>query len=92
MGMMRLSTLKLVYKNMIWNRPKIGLYGLIIVALLSTMNLYSNLLRFGYPTAIALSIWALVLWFVGLPMVFTLIDIHQSPKRMEKVWEQIQKK
>jgi hypothetical protein len=89
---MRFETLKLVYKNMIWNRPKIGLWGLITVALLSTTNLYFNLLQFGHVTAAVVAIWALSLWFVGLPMILTLIDLKMSPKRMEKVWEQIAKK
>jgi hypothetical protein len=90
---MRLTTLKLVYKNMTWGRPKVGLYGLITVALLSTTNLYLNLVKIGgNAVAIAITIWALSLWFVGLPMILTLIDMKMSPKRIEKVWELVTKK
>ena len=89
---MRFTTWKLVYKNMTWGRPKIGLYGLIIVALLSTTNLYFSLEKLGgNATAIPLVVLALISWFVILPCILTLIDLHMSPKRMEKVWALITK-
>lgn len=88
---MTLTTLKLVYKNMIWNRPKVGLYGLIGVALLTTSNLFLGLLKFGLPTASVISVLALGAWFVILPCVFTLIDLKHNPQRMEKVWVEIHK-
>jgi hypothetical protein len=84
---MTLTTLKLVYKNMTWNRPKVGLYGLIAVALLSTTNLFLNLLKFGTVTTVFFTVLALSLWFFGLPCVMTLIDLKNSPQRMAKLWE-----
>lgn len=87
-----LTTMKLVYKNMTWNRPKIGLYGLTFVAGFCTVNLFMNLLKFGLPTAIVFGIFSLSLWFFGLPMVMTLIDLKMNPKRMEKVWELVTKR
>jgi fumarate reductase subunit D len=90
MGMM-FSTLKLVYKNMIWGRPMIGLWGLIIVALLSTANLYYGLNKLDHAMAIVFGFISLSLWFFGLPCILTLIDMKMSPKRIEKVWELIHK-
>lgn len=81
-----LTTMRLVYKNMVWNRPKIGLYGLIFFAGFCTMNLFFSLLRFGHSTAIVFSLFSLSLWFIALPMIMTMIDLKMNPKRMEKVW------
>ena len=84
---MRFATLKLVYKNMVWNRPKIALYGLIAVALYCTANLYFGAVKIGgNVTAIPLTILALISWFVILPCILTMIDLKNSPKRMEKLW------
>jgi hypothetical protein len=89
---MKFTTLKLVYKNMTWGRPKIGLYGLIALALMLTTNLYFNLVKLGGNViAIPLVVFALILWFVVLPCIMTMIDLHTSPKRMEKVWALITK-
>jgi hypothetical protein len=79
---MTLTTLKLVYKNMIWNRPKVGLYGLIAVAMISTTNLFFSLLKFGHTTTAVFTLLSLSLWFFGLPCAMTLIDLHVNPKRM----------
>lgn len=81
------ETLQLVYRNMIWNRPKIGLWGLIAIALLTTTNLYFSILRIGgsKATADVLSVFALSIWFVGLPMIMTLIDMKMNPQRIEKM-------
>jgi hypothetical protein len=79
---MNFTTLKLVYKNMTWNRSKLGLYGLVFFAGFCTANLFLSALRFGLATAI-------VLWFIGMPMVMTLIDLKVNPKRTEKIWESI---
>lgn len=84
---MRLATIRLVYKNMTWNRPKVGLYGLILFACFCTANLYFSALKFGAATANFLAVLSLSAWFVGMPMVMTLIDIKQSPKRMEQLWK-----
>jgi hypothetical protein len=87
---MRFSTVKLVYKNMTWGRPMIGLYGLIAVALLATTNLYFSAAKIGgNAIAIPLTILALIAWFVILPCIMTMIDLKNSPKRMEKIWEMI---
>jgi len=89
---MKFTTLKLVYKNMIWDRPKIALYSLVAVALLSTTNLYFSLEKIGgHVVAVPLVILALISWFVILPMIFTLIDLKMSPQRMEKLWTSMQK-
>jgi hypothetical protein len=88
---MTLTTLKLVYKNMVWQRPLGALLGLIAVALLTTGNLYLNLKHFGNAIALPFVGFALISWFVILPCIFTLIDLKKSPKRMEKVWVEITK-
>jgi hypothetical protein len=77
---------------MTWGRPKIGLYGLIALALLTTTNLYFNIAKIGgNVTAIFFAVFALISWFVILPCIMTMIDLHTSPKRMEKVWALITK-
>ena len=89
---MTFTTLKLVYKNMVWGRPKVGLYGLIALALYCTANLYFGLVKLGGNViAIPLVIFALICWFVVLPCIMTMIDLKTSPKRMEKLWTMIAK-
>jgi hypothetical protein len=89
---MRFTTVKLVYKNMTWGRPKIGLYGLITLALLLTTNLYFSIAKIGgNVTAIFFAAFALISWFVILPCIMTMIDLHTSPKRMEKIMEMVTK-
>jgi hypothetical protein len=87
------KTMQLVYRNMVWNRPKIGLWGLIVVALVATTDLYFSILRIGggRVTAGVFAAFALSFWFVGLPMVLTLIDLKMKPQRMEKIWAQMHK-
>ena len=89
---MRFSTVKLVYKNMIWNRPKLGLYGLLFMAGFCTTNVFFSSLKFGQGTAWALGFITLTLWLIGLPMVFTLIDIKKNPQRMDALWKMMHEK
>lgn len=86
-----LKTMKLVYKNMVVDRSKPALFGLIVLALLTTTNLYFNAKQFGNVTADVMTFLALVAWFVVLPMVFTLIDTYKSPQRLEKIWNETKK-
>lgn len=80
---MNLSTVKLVYKNMIWNRPKVGLYGLLFMAGFCSVNTYLGAVKFGHATAYVMTTLSLGAWLVVLPMVMTMIDCYQSPKRVE---------
>jgi hypothetical protein len=86
-------TLKLVYKNMVWDRPKYALCGLIFLAMLLTTNLYFSLERLGgNMIAIPVVILALACWFFMLPCVLTLIDLRMNPQRMGKLWATIAKR
>jgi hypothetical protein len=85
-ALMRLTTLKLVYKNMVWQRPMLGLVGLVALALFTTGNLYFNLKHFGNALALPFVGFSLLCWFVILPCALTLIDFHVNPRRMEKIW------
>jgi hypothetical protein len=78
---------------MIWNRPKVGLWGLILLALFTTTNLYFSVLHIGGGRlmAIGFSVVALSLWFFALPLVFTMIDLNMNPKRIEKIWARMLK-
>ena len=82
-GKSMFSTMKLVYRNMVWNRPKLGLYGLLFMAGFCSVNTFMGALKFGTGIAWILGFLSLTLWLVGLPMIITLIDIKQSPKRID---------
>jgi hypothetical protein len=91
---MKFQTMRLVYRNMIWKRPKLGLYGLIVLALFTTANMYFSLLRIGsdrITTGVMVG-FALLCWFVILPMIFTMIDCYKSPKRIDNLLIEMRKK
>ncbi len=83
-----LKTMKLVYKNMVVDRPKVGLYGLLFMAGFCTANAYLSALKFDHTTAVVLAVLSLAAWLVVLPMTFTLIDTYKSPQRLEKIWNE----
>jgi hypothetical protein len=89
-------SLKLIYKNMIWNRPRGALFGLIALALLLTGQLYFEGMKILSPygsigriLAATLGFSALALWFFGLPAIIFVIDSKSSPKRMQRLIETI---
>jgi hypothetical protein len=82
------KTMKLVYKNMVVDRPKVGLYGLLFMAGFCTANVYFSANRLDHVAAIFLGLLSLVMWLVVLPMTFTLIDTYKNPQRLEKIWNE----
>jgi DMSO/TMAO reductase YedYZ heme-binding membrane subunit len=88
--MMKFQTLRLVYKNMVVGRSMLGLCGLLFMTGFCTFDVYFGALKFGHGTAVVMAIFSLIMWLVMLPMVFTMVDIKHSPKRLEKIWVEMQ--
>lgn len=89
-------SLRLIYKNMVWNRPKGALFGLIALALLLTSNFYFELTKIldplgrpGQVLTVSLTLSALALWFFALPCVIYIIDTKHRPERIQRLAETI---
>ncbi len=89
-----LQALEMIYRNMFAGRTQcalLGLFGLGLVMLFSSLQVFLFVTDFGYSAAFAFgfSLIPAVLWGVGFPMAVFLIDRARNPTQIKRAYDSL---
>ena len=78
-----IGAVKVLYKNMVYKRPKYGPHLVAVFALLTSLNMWVQIPE-KYLANLFL-IFAFILWFFVLPLVIFILDHKNDPERIKQL-------